>query len=132
MSLSTELIADSLELAANHIEDLTEPVYERYFDASPESVDLMSHMDTLMRGRMLGDVLTLLMMSESETPVALKFEVKTHQANGVYPEMFNHLFDSLFTVVRRAGGDEWRAEFDEAWRLRIEYLNEQIRDYFGN
>ena len=70
-----ELILTSLELVAEEVEDLTVPVYEHYYSASPESRDLMDHMDMLMCGRMLNEVIGLLVMPDEDLQITLKFEV---------------------------------------------------------
>ena len=123
----SNLLVTSLELTANKVENLTEPVYQRYFEASPESRDLMGHMDMLMCGRMLNEVITLLIMPDEDLKITLDFEVKTHAANGVNLEMYNHLFSALHYVVRDVSGDEWTPEFETAWQQRIDYLNKEIR-----
>ena len=123
----SELLVTSLELAANKVEDLTEPVYQRYFEVSLKSRDLMGHMDMLMCGRMLNEVITLLIMPDEDLDITLKFEVKTHAANGVDLNMYDQLFSALHSVVRDVVGDEWVPEFESVWQERIDYLNKGIR-----
>lgn len=125
----SEVISTTLELAAEQVEDLTAPVYERYFEASPESDGLMGHMDMLMRGRMLGEVINLLIMPDDDLDVTLNFEVKTHAANGVHIEMYGQLFDAVHFVVRNVVGDQWTSEFDTAWQRRLDYLNKEIHKH---
>jgi len=126
-----ELILTSLELVAEQVEDLTEPVYEHYYSESPESRGLMDHMDLLMCGRMLNEVITLLVMPDEDLQVTLKFEVKTHASNGVQLEMYGQFFNAIYVVVRDTLGQKWTPEFDTAWQQRIDFLNKEIATAVG-
>lgn len=127
--LSSELISTTLELVGEQTDDLTTPVYERYFEASPESDGLMGHMDMLMRGRMLGEVINLLIMPNEDLDITLDFEVKTHSANGVHLEMYGQLFDAVYYVVRQVVGGQWISKFDTAWQQRLDYLKKEIHQH---
>ena len=118
----SELLVTSLEMAADKMDDITEQVYALYFKASPESRDLMGHMDMLMCGRMLNEVITLIIMPDNDLEVTLKFEVKTHAANGVDLNMYLLLFNALHSVIRTTVGDGWNPEIESAWKERVDYL----------
>jgi hypothetical protein len=72
------LVYSSFELAAERIGDIVPPVYERYFKRDPDAAALMAHMDELTLGRMLTEVVRLLMSTDfADDAGYLDFEVKT-------------------------------------------------------
>ena len=122
-----DLILSSLEIAAEKNIDITEPAYEYYFEVSPESRGMMSHMDHLMRGRMLSAVINLMMMPDgSDRKEAVRFEVQTHLANGVDPQMYDKIFNAVYLAMRDALNGDWTAEFETAWKNKIARLNDSI------
>ena len=62
-----DLVLKSFELAAETGTDITPLIYDKYFKSSPESVDLMSHIDELVRGKMMEEVFRLLMVENYYT-----------------------------------------------------------------
>jgi len=122
-----DLILSSLEIAAEKNIDITEPAYKYYFEASPESREMMSHMDHLMRGRMLSEVINLMMMSDdSDKHEVVRFEVQTHKANGVDPQMYDKIFNAVYLAMRDSLNGEWTPEFETAWKSQIARLNNAI------
>lgn len=117
----------SLEIAAERAGDLREEVYERYYAACPDAEQLMAHVDEHMQGRMLDEVLRLLMVSDLGSEQGyLNFEVENHRGYKVEPGMYPDLFRAVEQVVRKALGADWSAAFDAAWVARITALLAEI------
>jgi len=121
------LILDSFERAADSAEDITMAVYDRYFARCPESRALMRHVDRHMQGRMMTEVLELLM---TEEPHAVRdylaFETRSHAAYGVERYMYANLLQSVRETVEQALGTEWNAAFAAAWSDRLAALLAEI------
>lgn len=123
----TQAIIDSLERAGEAAGDITPAVYAQYFAACPESKDLMSHVDQYMQGRMLTEVLRLVMGEDAGTDANyLEFETHNHASYGVKPHMYTNLLFALRDTVRGALGDAWCGSYDAAWQGRIEELLAEI------
>jgi len=118
----------TFELAAERVGDLVEPVYDRYFARDPEAAALMSHMDHLTRGRMLTEVVRLLMSSEyTADGTYLDFEVRNHQsAYRVGARMYGELLVAVRETIAQALGAEWDAACDAAWDARVRALLAEI------
>lgn len=123
----TDLIMKSLEMTAEKAADITSIVYENYFNACDGSRELMEHVDSLVKGKMLEEVLVLLTGTD---PAAdqhyIKFEVTTHKGYGVVPHMYRNLFEAVRKTVKDSLGANWNNEFESAWHHRIEYLLNEI------
>ena len=99
MTEEDPIITSMAYLAASQ-DDVTPLLYERFVRRLPEAGAMMRHMDEHMLGRMMGDLLVLVMTPPDEIePDYLAFEVSSHDAYGVRPEMFA----PLLAVVRDAG-----------------------------
>ncbi|MCB1693986.1 MAG: globin [Pseudomonadales bacterium] len=124
----TDLVLESLELAAENIDDIVPPVYKSYFDRCPGSEALMSHIDNLVRGKMLDEVLRLVMKESYEGEQQyLDFEVNNHKlAYSVEPHMYGNLLAALRDVIRDAAGDGWTDAHEQAWDDRIALLTSEI------
>lgn len=134
--MSTEvedLVCRSFELAAERVGDLVEPVYARYFARDPEAAALMSHMDPLTRGRMLEEVVRLLMTSDYTAEQGyLDFEVKNHAgAYHVLARMYGELLESVRDTVREGIGADWDADCAAAWDARLKRLLAEIANRSG-
>lgn len=128
-SESTEdLVYRTFELAAERVDDIVEPVYRRYFARDPEAAALMSHMDHLTLGRMLNEVMRLLMSSDYAVDASyLDFEVKNHEwAYRVQSRMYSELLASVRETVAEVLGSEWNAACAAAWDERVARLLEEI------
>ena len=118
----------SLELAAEHSGDITAEVYQRFYSLCPAALEVMSHVDQHMQGRMLEEVLELLMTPpETLDPGQLSFEIDNHRAYGVAAEQYGPILDAVRDVVREQLGDAWSAAFATAWASRIEALLTRIQ-----
>lgn len=123
-----DLVLKSFELAAETGTDITPLIYDKYFKSSPESVDLMSHIDELVRGKMMEEVFRLLMV-ENYQPEAkyLNFETKNHEsAYNVEPDMYIKLLDAVRVAVKDTLRSEWSIEYEEAWQGRIGDLTNEL------
>ena len=123
-----DLVLKSFKLAAETDTDITPLIYDKYFKSSPESVDLMSHIDELVRGKMMEEVFRLLMV-ENYQPEAkyLNFEIKNHEsAYNVEPDMYIKLLDAVRVAVKDTLRSEWSIEYEEAWQGRISDLTNEL------
>lgn len=111
----------SLERLAEQHDDVTALLHERFAARAPDSAALMTHMDEHMLGRMMSDLLTLVMTPPEEIDNGyLGFEVQSHRAYGVTPDMFPPLLEVVRDVAREASGAAWDADTDSAWQRRLE------------
>jgi hypothetical protein len=127
-STTDDVVYRTFEVAAERIGDLVDPVYERYFARDPEAAALMEHMDQLTRGRMLTEVVRLLMSWSGETDGPyLDFEVRNHQqAYRVHERMYGELLTAVREVVAEALDSDWDADCAAAWNERVGQLVDEI------
>ena len=113
-------ILESLELVAEVAGDITGPVYERYYAACPAAGELMSHVDQHMQGRMMDELLRLLMTDDLDGEQGcLDFEVNNHTGYRVALNMYPVLLAAIHGVVRDAVGERWSDAFEQAWAERV-------------
>jgi hemoglobin-like flavoprotein len=123
----TDVIAGSLAVAGERLGDITAPVYERYFANCPGSKELMAHIDQYVQGRMLAEVIELLLAPDPTTMRDyLKFETRTHASYGVETAMYRNLLSSVRDVVREALGEQWDTLHERGWQSRIDALLAEI------
>ena len=123
-----DLVTQSLEVAAEKAGDITPAVYETYFAACPGSEALMSHIDHLVRAKMMVEVYRLMMLTNFEDEQGyLNFEVDNHAlAYSVEPHMYGNLMHALMDTVAQALGDDWNPDYLSAWEDRIQDLSNEI------
>ncbi len=126
-----ELIMTTLEIAAEKCGDINAAVYERYFQKSPGSEELMTHIDHLVRGKMMEEVMRLIMLEDtSAEDEYLIFEMKTHEeAYSVIQDMYGALLTAIWEIIREGIGDQWTEEFEGAWEERVTALLIAIRSH---
>lgn len=123
----TDLVLSSLEIASEKAGDVAPQVYERYYATCPGSQELMNHVDQYIQGRMMAEVLRLVMTPEPRTEREyLRFETRSHESYGVRLSMYHDLFTSLRDVVRDALSDDWNNAFESAWERRLNALLAEI------
>ena len=123
----TDLVYSTLERAAERAGDIAPELYRRWYARCPESQAVMAHVDEHMQGRMLAEVLRLLLTPLlDEERSYLHFETKSHSAYGVLPEMYAPLLTALRDSVRDAIPSEWTAECELAWQRRLDELLTEI------
>lgn len=107
--------------------DVTRLLYQRFAAGHPQQAALMSHMDDYMLGRMMGDVLTLVMTDPADIDSNyLNFEVSSHRAYGVTADMFPPLLAVVRDVARERLGGRWDGATDAAWTERLDGLTDAI------
>ena len=123
----TDLVLNTLERVAEKAGDIAPDVYRRWYARCPESRAVMAHVDEYMQGRMMAEVLRLVLTPELDAERSyLKFETKSHAAYGVRPEMYAPLFAALRDSVREALDAEWTAADEHAWQTRLDALVTEI------
>ncbi|MCP5184354.1 MAG: globin [Pseudomonadales bacterium] len=124
----TELVVDSLAMAAEAGGDINDAIYARYFELCPDSRQVMQHTDEYMRGRMLDEVYRLVMNDDTAGDREyLTFETGNHQSYGAQPHMYENLLLAVRDVVRDAMGDGWSPAIAAAWDTRMGELLGIIR-----
>ncbi len=107
--------------------DVTGLLFQRFAASHPEQAALMSHMDDYMLGRMMGDVLTLVMTDPAGIDWNyLNFEVSSHRAYGVTPDMFPPLLAVVRDLARERLGARWDDATEAAWAERLQGLGAAI------
>ena len=127
--MTEDLISTTFEMAAEIGGDLAPAIYANYFARCPGSQALMSHIDDIVRGKMLEEVYRLLMLSDySGEQGYLNFEMKNHKlAYSVEAHMYGNLLAAILYTVRDAIGDQWQPSFEAAWQQRINDLTLEIQ-----
>lgn len=117
-----ELVTESLEVLEDESGVFNDRLFSRFYDCAPGAEDLMAHMDDLMKGKMLEEVIRLLLADDFDSEAEyLDFELKNHEtAYSVDHGMYRPLFDSFYETVKEFVKDGWRSEFDTAWQTRID------------
>jgi hypothetical protein len=118
-----DLVLKTFEQAAERGDDITADIYRRYYQRCPQAQALMSHVDPYMQGRMMEEVLNLLMTEPGELPDGyLAFETANHASYGVLLAMYPDLLLAVRETVRDAVGDDWNDACDRAWDQRTAAL----------
>lgn len=129
MSIDSDRIVESLEIVAESAGDITPEVFRNYHRLCPASAQLMDHMDDYMRGRMMDQVLLLLMEEGAEELNSyLEFETRSHESYGVEPYMYENLFSAVVATVREAAGSAWTDAHQSAWDNRVALLLASISE----
>jgi len=121
-------ISDSLEQCAEQVGDITAPVYERFFAKCSDAEPLMGHSDDGMKGRMLAQVIELLLTDEHLGDDGyLRWEVDNHLlAYGVEVDMYPAFFEAVRDTVKASLADSWNVDQASAWATRIERLLQDV------
>ena len=130
MSTQDQII-NSLELAAEKCGDITPAVYVRYFEKSPGSEELMIQIDHRVRGKMMEEVMRLLMTDDyAAEDEYLTFEMKTHEEGyTVIQSMYDSLLEAVWEILKEGLGDEWTDDMENAWSERIQALQLAIAEH---
>lgn len=131
MNANTDWLNHSLELCAELDQDITNSVYEHFFAACPAAIELMGHSDEHMRGRMMAQVLELLIEdAEYEEGGYLDWEVENHvQAYAVEASMYAAFLPAVKSAMQQALGNQWQAEHETAWDTRLGKMHTAIERY---
>jgi hemoglobin-like flavoprotein len=127
----TDLIEQSLEIAAERCPDLTAPVYARLFAAHPEMEELFwRDTDHAVKGEMLARVIMAILDFVGPRHYArtlIQCEVVTHDGYGVPPETFAVFFGTVRDTLREVCAEAWTGEIEAAWRALLEALDFYVK-----
>ncbi len=119
-------IERSFELAAERCEDLTPLIYQRLFDAHPETQAMFrSQGSDLVKGSMLAltiDAILDLAGGRSGHFRMIECEVVSHDAYGTPRQLFGEFFGIIADTLRELLGAEWSAEIENAWRKLLQEI----------
>lgn len=119
----TASIIAAMELVAEKAGDVSPAIFKRYFERCEDSRSLMEHMDEHMLGRMMDQVLLLLMESgEEELDSYIEFETASHRSYGVKPYMYESLMLAVQDVLKQSLGSEFTSQMADALQSRIDDL----------
>ena len=119
-----DTIGDTLEQCAAAVGDITDVAYDRFFSQCGNAEPLMGHSDAGMKGRMLAQVIELLLTDEHLGDDGyLRWEVDNHLlAYGVEVDMYPAFLEAVRDVVKESLGRAWGTDQAKAWSVRIETL----------
>ena len=119
MSAPSNPVAQSLELAASRCADLTPLVYQRLFDAHPETRAMFRTQGSeLVMGSMLALTTEAILDFAGERSGHFRLiacEVASHDAYGTSRELFIAFFAVIRDTLRDLLGDEWSPDIAQAW-----------------
>lgn len=123
--MTIEVINASLELIEV---DITAAVYEEFFARCPDALSVMGHSDEHMQGRMLEQVVGLLLSDEHFDPDGyLDWELDNHLVGyQVQGSMYQPFFDALLSVVKTSIGAEFTPAMTQAWEARIATIMQHV------
>ena len=116
-----ELILSSLEQVSDRLGDIAPLVYEHYYQLQPGAEDLMAHLDDIPKGKMMTEVMRLIMVEDfADEDQYLSFEMKTHaESYSVTPDMYESLLMAVHSVVKQGLGADWSDDLAVAWQSRL-------------
>ena len=126
-----QLIIDQcLERAAETLDDFSALVYKHYFDLQPDAEQLMSHIDDIVRGKMMAEIIRLLFVVDYQQEQGyLLFETRTHaDSYFVVDDMYADLLTAVVAAVQEGVQDSWDAKFEQAWDEKRQDLLAAIRE----
>ncbi len=130
MGESLQPLVDSLAVAAESASDIYELVFARYFELCPDSRELLEHTDDLIRGRMMEQVMSLLMDEDLQNlELYFKFEVANHEGYGALLPMYGHLFCACKDVTQSYSSSAWTEQTNSVWDAQISLLLELIEKH---
>jgi hypothetical protein len=123
-----EGLVDSLEKITALDIDLTQSVYADFFSRNADARELMGYSDQSMRGRMLEQSFELLMDPSLQGEYQyFRWEISNHlTAYGVDKSMYVDFLEAIRDCIKVALKDQWLPSHDNAWRLRIQSLLDEL------
>ena len=120
-------IIQTFEQVAERAGDITDAIIQRYFQRCQDSRELMDHMDEHMLGRMMEQVL-LLIMEDGDAGLEsyLEFETAAHRSYGVQHHMYENLMGAVQDVIAETLGSAFTREMAAALSRRIDFLLTEI------
>ncbi len=119
----------SLEQSAATGQDITDPVYEHFFAHCAAAIPLMGHSDQHMRGRMMEQVIELLLDDQLQGEGNyFRWEIENHlSAYNVEADMYEAFLDAVQHAVRESIADQWNPSMAQAWQKRIAALVSEVK-----
>jgi hemoglobin-like flavoprotein len=119
MNTSPNPIEQSFELAAMRCADLAPLVYQRLFEAHPETQTMFRTQGSeLVKGSMLALTIEAILDFAGERSGHFRLiacEVSSHDAYGTPRDLFIAFFAVIRDTLRDLLGDEWSPEIARAW-----------------
>ena len=131
MTVSTNPIHRSFELAAERCEDLTPLVYERLFREHPETTSMFrTEGSDLVKGSMLAltvDAILDFAGDRSGHFRMIECELSSHDAYGTSHELFVAFFGVIAATLHDILDTDWSPEIDRAWRKLLDDIERLVR-----
>jgi hemoglobin-like flavoprotein len=124
-------IHESLELAAERVDDLVPLVYERFFALRPDARELFGN-DALGRGRMFNETLTMILECTQKVGYLegiVEREVGDHRGYGATLSMYESYFEAVVQALQAALGEFWLPRHEESWRRQLKHLMSIVARY---
>ncbi len=127
------LIWNSLEIAAEHCDDLVPPVYARFFVARPEVAGIFAvgpgEKPNPAMGSMINELIALIAdgIDAGTLDSTIMSTLINHLGWGIDLAMYEALLISLTESVRAACGDSWTDEMTGAWQRRAALVIDSLR-----
>lgn len=119
------LMLASLELLAMRDVDLVPRFFARFYADHPED-RAMFHNPGSSHGAMVNEIMdTLLALARDEewVELMLRNQVRTHHDHGdIALERYAQTLDLFLAVLAEAGGAQWQADWDQAWRKQADRM----------
>ena len=132
--MRADLIAKSLEIAAERAGDLTPHVYARLFAERPELADMFGHNAKSVQGEMLARALETILDFVGDSAYAANLMAAESAAHATYevgPETFGQFFRVIAETLRDILGANWTPDIDAAWRTLVADMSACIDHYEG-
>ena len=131
----TASVSESLAQIADTHGDIGALCFEKFYQASEEARQLMSHMDDIHRSKMMNEIYRLLMLedlAEDETYIA--WEARTHQHVFFVPDvaMFEVLMLAVRDAAREVLADDWNGELESAWTKQCTDIAGEFARYYNS
>jgi len=121
------LIVASLEQALGADPELADAVFARFDGNDAQSARLLTHMDSHMRARMVGEAVQLVIDETADDDFdLLAYEVHAHDSYGVTRNAWALFLEALRDVVHAACGASWSHALEEAWTARIGAIEARV------
>lgn len=120
MIANTEIIHNCLAQLAEADTDITGAVYDKFTCAMPEAIQHIDYMDIRMRGRMLDQILRLLLGETDDN--YLKFETEMHRGYGANTSLYQALLSAVKETVKDRLAPSWSAREEAAWDTSIKHI----------
>ena len=130
MTMSSNLIERSFEIAAERCEELTPLVYRRLHSEHPETISMFrTEGSEPVKGSMLA--LTIDAILDFAGPRTGHFrmiecEISSHDAYGTPRELFIAFFGVIAETLRELLAADWSPEIDAAWRKLLEEIKGMV------